>query len=144
LLVVEAGGVRAGIPLSSTREIMRPLPISSLASAPPFVLGLTMIRGASVPVVDLGALLGRAAASEEIGRFAALAVEGRSVAVAVSAVHGVLDVDEDAMLDLPPLLGRAGNDAVEALAVHDAGLLLVLSATRLVPGDVTSGTDGSA
>lgn|SRR5689334_4848709 len=133
LLVVQAGGLSAGIPLESTREIMRPLPIAAVAGAPHFVLGLSVIRGASVPVVDLGALLGHPAAHEELGRFATLVVEGRPVAVAVHAVAGIVELDPSALSSLPPLLSHAANDVVDALALHDTGLLLVLKATRLVP-----------
>jgi purine-binding chemotaxis protein CheW len=133
LLVVEAGGLRAGIPLSHVREIMRPLPIAELAGAPPFVLGLAVIRGGSVPVVDLGALLGRAAPRETLGRFASLVVDGRSVALAVGAVTGILELEPSAASAWPPLLSRAVSEVVDELALSDAALLLVLRTARLVP-----------
>jgi purine-binding chemotaxis protein CheW len=144
LLVVEAAGLTAAIPLESAREIMRPLPIAVVAGSPPFVLGLSVIRGASVPVVDLGALLGRPAGREELGRFATLVVEGRSVAVAVRAVSGIVDLDPETLSGLPPLLSHAANDVVDALALHDTGLLLVLKATRLVLEIPTTPAEESA
>ena len=136
LLLVEAGGHRAGLPLASTHEVMRPLPIEPLAGAPDFVLGLAVIRGASVPVVDLGGVLGRKGEASAFRRFATLDVEGRAVALALDSVTGVVDVETDALADMPPLLGGAASQAVEALGLQDAGLLLVLRAARLVPAGV--------
>jgi purine-binding chemotaxis protein CheW len=133
LLVVEAGGLRAGIPLPHVREIMRPLPIAELASAPAFVLGLAVIRGASIPVVDLGAVLGRAAPRGACGRFVSIAVDGRAIALAVQAVTGILELEPSAVSALPPLLSRTAGEVVEELALDDAALLLVLRTARLVP-----------
>jgi purine-binding chemotaxis protein CheW len=133
LLVVEAGGLRAGLPLSQVREIMRPLPIAELAGAPPFVLGLSIVRGQAVPVVDLGAVIGRSTPGESFGRFASLLVEGRAVALAVRAVIGVLELDSGEAAPLPPLLGGAAAEAVDELALRDAALLLLLRTARLLP-----------
>jgi purine-binding chemotaxis protein CheW len=142
LLVAEAAELSAGIPLESVREIMRPLPIAALADAPDFVLGLATIRGAATPVVDLGRVLGGAGASKAtFGRFISLHVDGRSVALAVQAVSGVLELEETT--ELPPLLSEAAMDAVESLSLRDAGLLLVLRSARLVPDTGACAAEGS-
>ncbi len=112
---------------------MRPLPLAPLRDAPRFVLGLSVIRGESVPVVDLGALLGRAGASDAFGRFATLHVDGRTVALAVQTVEGVVELAAGSATALPPLLDGAASDAVDALALLDSALLLILRATHLVP-----------
>ncbi|HTQ04823.1 MAG TPA: CheW domain-containing protein [Polyangiaceae bacterium] len=133
LLVVDAGGCRAGIPLACVRETMRPLAITAVAGAPHFVLGLAVIRGASVPVVDLGALVGAPSDRPPFGRFVTLAVDGRFVALAVERVIGVSELDVQALESMPPLLRGAAGDAVNALALLDAALLVLLEAGRLVP-----------
>ncbi len=133
LLVVDAGGCHAGIPLASVRETMRALPITAVGGAPHFVLGLSIIRGASVPVVDLGAVLGARAERPRIGRVVTLEVGGRAVALAVERVIGVSEVDVQALERMPPLLSRAAHESVSALALHDSTLLLVLEAARLLP-----------
>jgi purine-binding chemotaxis protein CheW len=133
LLVVDAGGCRAGIPLACVRETMRALPITAVASAPRFVLGLAIIRGGSVPVVHLGALLGAGEERQRIGRLVTLEVDGRAVALAVERVLGVSELELQALESMPPLLSRAAHDSVSALARHDSTLLFVLEAARLVP-----------
>ena len=132
LLSVHAGGHRAGLPLASVREIMRPLPIASIAGAPVFVLGLSVIRGVSVPIVDLGALLGETDAGLPFTRFVRLELGARSVALAVQAVTGVVEVAPASLAAMPPLLSRAASTLVETLALHDSELLLVLETARLV------------
>ena len=133
MLVVGAAGHRVGLPLSIVRETMRPLPIEALRDAPAFALGLSVIRGVSVPVVDLGALLGRNGERASPSRFVTLAVEERLVALAVEGVEGVITVAQGELAALPPLLARAAAGAVEAIATHDDAFLLVLRATSVLP-----------
>ncbi|HEY3500956.1 MAG TPA: chemotaxis protein CheW [Polyangiaceae bacterium] len=134
-LLVESGGHACALPLACVRETMRPLPLERLGGVPNFVLGLAVIRGSSVPVVDLAALLERPNPEQRFGRFLTLAVNGREVALAVEAVRGVSRLENGVFDALPPLLGGAGSAAVKALALHDSELLLVLEASRLVPDE---------
>ena len=134
-LVIESGGHACLLPLANVRETMRPLPIERLGGAPSFVLGLSVIRGNSVPVVDLATLLDEASGERRFGRFVLLEVNGRPVALAVDAVRGSSRFDAAAFGALPRLLGKAGSAAVESLSLHDSELLLVLEASRLLPDE---------
>src|SRR5258707_855042 len=58
-LVFRAGASLCGLPVQLIHEIFRPLATEPLGQAPDFVLGMARVRGAAVPVVDLGRLLGR-------------------------------------------------------------------------------------
>src|SRR5436853_466591 len=93
------------LPLESIVETTRPLPCEPVAGTPAFVLGLSVIRGVAVPVVDAGQLLSgqRSAPS----RFVVLKVGDRRVALAVEAVVGVRSVGALALQDLPPLVRSA-------------------------------------
>lgn len=137
-------------------EVMRPLPIDGLANMPPFVLGLSIIRGAPVPVVDAAALLGRGPEGGEghgrgqgheraqrsdvnaVGapvptRFVVLRAGERRVALAVAAVLGVRPLAPETLQALPPLLRHAGEHVVAAIGTLDRGLLTVLAGSYLVP-----------
>jgi purine-binding chemotaxis protein CheW len=113
-------------------ETMRPQPLETLASAPSFVLGVAIIRGAPTPVVDVGALLG-SADPPLATRFITLSVAERVVAVAVEAIVGVRVLPGEALGDLPPLLRDANVDAIAAVGTLDSALLVVLRAARLLP-----------
>lgn len=134
-LLMRTRSLTCAVPLPHVVETLRPLPLEPLASPPPFVLGLSVIRGAPVPVVDLGRLLGAAGAPLPV-RFVVLRVAGRRVALAVEGVLGVRELDPARLQDLPPLLSGAEAGAVEAVAAHDAHLLVVLRAARTVPDDL--------
>ena len=135
MLLFRARDRLCAIPVAEVAEIMRPLPLERLAALPDFVLGLGGIRGASVPVVDAGALLGGGAvAARPPGRFVLLRVGKRSVALAVEAVVGVRSLATDALGTLPPLLGEAGRELIAAIGAADGEFLLVLRTVRLAAG----------
>jgi purine-binding chemotaxis protein CheW len=133
VLVTRLGGRRVALPLVHALETMRPLPIEPVAGAAPFVRGLCRIRGAAVPVLDGGLLVGDTPAAAT--RLVLLRVAGRVLALAVDAVVGVATLDAGALAATPPLL-HAEAERVEAIGVLDAELLLVLRTSRLVPDEL--------
>jgi purine-binding chemotaxis protein CheW len=133
VLLVRAAARLCGLPIDSVVETMRPLPVAPLAGAPPFVLGVAILRGEPVPVVDLGAFLG-ASAREQPARFVAVRAGGRSAALAVAAVVGVAELDGRGGRRMP-LVRDACAGALESLRARDDDLLLVLGAARLVPDE---------
>jgi purine-binding chemotaxis protein CheW len=132
-LICRVGERLCALPLGHVVETMRPLPVEAIAGAPHFVLGLAVIRGVPVPVVDTAELLGAPATS--VNRFVTVTVGERWVALAVSSVLGVREVATGSLHELPPLLHEASADVVAAIGRLDAELLLVLNATRLLPAD---------
>jgi purine-binding chemotaxis protein CheW len=128
VLVLRVGSRLAALPLRDVAETMRPLPLQPVAGAPASVMGLAVIRGSAVPVLDVRLLLGLPAAPP--GRFVTTRVGERCVALAVDAVLGTREVPAGALEGLPPLLGEAHSDLVAAIGALDGELLLVLQAGR--------------
>ncbi|MBI4264650.1 MAG: chemotaxis protein CheW [Acidobacteria bacterium] len=146
-LLVRACGQLCALPLEHVEETMRPQPVRALGEAPSFVCGVAVIRGAPVPVVDVASVLahGRAGTktsaapdgeAEATTRFVTVRTGGRHVALAVDEVVDVRRIPSEALADLPPLIGHGRADAVEAIGMLDADLLVVLRASRLVPDAV--------
>jgi purine-binding chemotaxis protein CheW len=133
-LVVRVQTRVCAVPLEYVVETMRPLPLESIAGMPAFVRGVSIIRGVPTPVVDLGAVLGAPANAFE--RIATLRLGDRQVALAVNAVLGVRDLDLSAIQQLPPLLGGASTDLLEAIGTLDEQFLLVLRAGWELPDGV--------
>jgi purine-binding chemotaxis protein CheW len=129
-LVCRVQGRLCALPLGHVMETMRPLPTEAFVGAPDFVLGLAVVRGAPVPVVDAAKLLG--AAGVRIDRFVMLKVGTRRIALGVEGVLGVRALPAGALQELPPLLQDAATDVVAAIGLLDAELLLVLRGTRLL------------
>ncbi len=134
-LIVTVGGRACAVPVQHVLETMRALPIEPIAGAPAFVRGLSVIRGAPIPVVDLGALLGSPMAQER-GRFVTLKLGTRQVALAVDQVIGLRTLDRAGLSELPALVRDGGGDLIDGIGAADAQLLVVLRATRVVPEEV--------
>jgi purine-binding chemotaxis protein CheW len=137
-LVCQIRGGLCGLPLVHVVETMRPLPIEPVAGAPSFVLGLALIRGVAVPVVEAAHLLaGKDVAPAESDRttrrFVTLDVGGRPVALAVNGVVGVRSIAAASRGALPRLLSHAASDVIETVGALDAELLVVLQAGHLLP-----------
>lgn len=133
ILVCRMGGVLCGFPLASVAETMRPLPTESLPGIPDFVAGVSIIRGAAVPVVSGDYLMGDRRLPPT--RFVLLRVGARQVALGVDEVVGIAPIEPARLADMPALAGGAGP-AMSRLGALDGELLLVLDSARIIPDDV--------
>ena len=132
-LLCRIGSRIGALIVNDVREVMRPLPIEPLAGAPPFVLGLSIVRGFPIPVIDAGRLFGPIGLASP-ARFISLRLGERTASLAVDAVLDVRSLAPGAIADIPPLLGEAA--IASAIGALDSKLLLVLEAARLVPESV--------
>lgn len=123
------------LPIEQVLEVMRPLPIIPVAQAPHAVLGLCVLRGLVVPVVDLARCLSDQAG--EPTRFVAVRVGERRLALAVDAVCGTIVLDSERVAEVPPLLARTSS-ALHAVTALDSSLLMLLQASRVLPDAVLS------
>ena len=139
-VLCRVGSLVCAVPAEHVSETMRPLAIEPLAGVPSFVLGVAVLRGSAVPVVDLGRLIGAAGTSRP-AMFIALRTGRRAAALAVDEVLGVATLAGDALEALPELLRDASTDVVSAIGMHDAQLLLVLGTARIVPPSVWTAFD---
>jgi purine-binding chemotaxis protein CheW len=135
LLTMQAGAHVVGVPAAQVRETMRPLPLEPLTGAPPYVLGLAVIRGKATPVIDVAALLSGEPAAPPLhaGRFVTLRVAVRAIALSVDAIIALQAPGRAAFEALPPLWRGSRPPAVAELATVDRELLLVLETARLLP-----------
>jgi purine-binding chemotaxis protein CheW len=122
------------LPLDAVIETMRPLPVELLVGAPPFIAGVSVIRGEPVPVVDAARLLGGEPAQAQ--RWVTLRGGPRPIALAVDTVLGVRDIAAAQLSALTPLAGAIAGEIVSAIGTLDHRLLVVLETARLVPDAV--------
>jgi purine-binding chemotaxis protein CheW len=57
-LVVEVAGARYGLPLDAVREVVRVPEVAEVPRAPAHVLGVAMVRGRAVAILDARRLAG--------------------------------------------------------------------------------------
>ena len=142
-LIFEAGAGVYAIPIEHVAETLRPLTIEPLAGTPDFVLGVSILRGVPVPVVDVSRLV--TGIDQSVGqRLVTIKLGARRAALLVSSVIGVRRLSSDTLAGLPALLRAAADRAVAAISFLDADLLVVLNATRIVPDEVWSALEPKA
>ncbi|HEY4016238.1 MAG TPA: chemotaxis protein CheW [Polyangiaceae bacterium] len=137
------GSLVCAVPAEHVSETMRALPIEPIAGAPPFVRGLSVVRGSPVPVLDAARIVGAPSPGTAAGSgmFVTLRTGGRVAALAVEAVIGVATVPPGSLERLPPLLRDADADMVSAIGTHDAALMFILNSARLAPASVWEAFD---
>jgi purine-binding chemotaxis protein CheW len=134
-LVVRAGARLCALPVSKVVEVHRPLPVEPVSQAPAAVLGFAIIRGAALPVVDLAVLLGSQSGGP-CTRFVIVRAGDRRFALSVEAVLGIREFAPPFWGDLPPLLGPAAAELIEAVGALDADAILALETGHMVPDAV--------
>jgi purine-binding chemotaxis protein CheW len=134
LLVIRTGANLCAVPLDNVIEVMRALPVSPVTNGPGYVRGLSIVRGDAIAVVDVGLLIGGTAT--DCRRLVTVRTGERVIALAASDVLGVQDLAADGLKELPPLLQRAGNEAIAAISAVDAQFLFLLQATRVIPPEL--------
>jgi purine-binding chemotaxis protein CheW len=95
VLVLRAGGGEAAVAWEAAREVAERPAVARLPGSPPVVSGVVNVRGGFVPLVELGALLGRDASHPVTGAGWIVVVEhvGRSVAIGVDSLPELRDVE---------------------------------------------------
>lgn len=134
-LLVRCGAGLFALRVSDVVEITRPLFYRPMAGAPRAVMGLSIIRGIPVPVVNL-AVLATEGEPESPTRFVVVRAGERRVALAVGAVVGIRECAPSLLSGLPPLLSEANAELFEEVGRLDAELLTVLKAGSLVPESI--------
>ena len=141
ILVVKAGLRRCALRISDVIETMRPLPTEPVRESPIFIRGLSIIRGAPVPVVDLAMLLGDSAPAE-VFRFVSMRVGKRRLALALREVLGLRTLEDSLLEGMPPLLCEK-NSMLDAVGVLDSEFVLLLGTARIIPDDAWAALEKS-
>ena len=117
----EVGGRVYALDVAQIREIVRWQVATPLPGAPELIEGVIDLRGAVVPIIDLGRALGvDPVRGEARARIAVAEVDGLLVGFAVDAATGVMSIDSNA-LDVPPTLGPASEDPMTCAVVRRDG-----------------------
>lgn len=117
-------------PIAAVREILEVGQLTVLPQTPPFVRGVMNLRGAVVPVIDLGARFGAAPAA--LGKRSCIVVvdiagdrgaaDGEAlvarhvVGMLVDAVYEVFEAADSALEAVPPMGTRVAPEHLQAMA----------------------------
>lgn len=138
-LLFRAEGRLCAFPIEHVVETMRPLEITPMPEAPSYVLGVSIVRGVALPVVDASRLFGDRRVPPS--RFVTVRVHDRMIVLAVEQVLGVRVLEAESTRCLPPLLGDVDASVIASVGSLDAELLLMLRSARLVPAEIWRALD---
>jgi len=107
-------------------EILRPVPVTRLPSAPPFVEGIIELRGRFLPVIDLRKRFG-AGDGAAPGKYVVAPMGETSVALVVDEVTGVERIPID-QIQAPPALasGRVAPGFVAGIVKWNQRVFMLL------------------
>lgn len=102
ILSFRLGGEAYGVRISRVKEIVKPLPTTSVPRTPAYLEGITSLRGDIIPVLDLRKRFGlEGAGDEKKKRILILSVREEVMGGLVDEVKGVVRVREDS-IEPPP------------------------------------------
>lgn len=133
LVIFELENESYGVDIASVEGIIKMQEITRLPQAPHFVEGITNLRGAVVPVIDLRkrfGLLPQEASSET--RIVISSMNGTKVGLIVDAVTQVIRVAEE-KIEPPPQMSVTINSAfIKNIAKVDDVLVILLDLFKVL------------
>ena len=132
-LTCKLGDESYGIDILQVQEIREIDRVTRIPHVARFVRGVINLRGAIVPVVDLGLMFGFAEPMPLAKASAiVLNVDKRMVGLVVSSVSDVIGLAEDEILPAPELGGRAIGQALSGIGTRDGVSVMLLDVDHLM------------
>lgn len=138
-LTFTLGGEEYGLEILKVQEIKGHSGVTRMPNTPAHVKGVTNLRGAVVPIVDLRtkfALPERA--YDKFTVFIIATVGTKIVGLVVDAVEDVVDIPAESIQPTPELAHSLGGAYVRGLAQVGGCLIALLDIDRIVGADVAA------
>jgi purine-binding chemotaxis protein CheW len=139
-LAFAVGGETYAISIAGVKELIQYGGVTAMPDVPDYIRGVINLRGAVVPVVDLGARFGRGA-SAQVRRSCIVIIEGASgetgqdIGMMVDAVHTMLEID-DGDIDLPRTFGASIRaDFIQGMAKVGGRMVVILDVAAVLSLD---------
>lgn len=133
LVIFELGNGQYGIEIATVEGIVKMQEITRIPYTPSFVEGVTDLRGAVLPVMDLNKRFGLPAQEETSEtRIITVNMEGVKVGMIVSKVTEVLTI-EDSVIEPPPaMVSNVNTDFITGIAKINGRLVVLLDLNRVL------------
>lgn len=120
-----------GFPIENVREILRVEEITRVPQAPPYIRGVTNVRGKILPVVEIRTRLGLAPlVPTGASRVVVLEVGARTLGLLVDGNVRVAKVRASQVSPPPEEIVSARTDYVVGVAKREEGLLILLEPAK--------------
>lgn len=127
-LTLEIEGSTYAIDISNVREILDLRPVNRLPNAPHNLLGMIDLRGASVPVADMRAMMGYGPGIDDHStRFVVVDITGQMIGLRCDRVREVIRIDEGsfAKIELENLMHWSDKATMGTARYNGAPITLI-------------------
>ena len=122
------------VDIMMVREIRGWTPATPLPQSPPFVKGVINLRGAVLPIVDLGARLGLGMAEPSARHvIIVVQVDHQIVGLLVDAVSDIITVTDDMVQPTPDVASDLARNFVKGLLAIEGRMVSFISLDRVLP-----------
>ena len=134
LIAFRIGDQEFCVDIMAVREIRGWTPATPLPRAPGFMKGVINLRGAVLPIVDLGARLGLTT-SEPTARHVIMVanIGGRMVGLLVDAVSDIIQLTDEAIQQTPDVASEQVRNFVKGIFAIDGRMISLLELEWILP-----------
>jgi len=122
------------VDITAVREIRGWTPATPLPRAPGYMKGVINLRGAVLPIIDLGVRFGLIT-SEPTARHAIMVarIGGRTVGLLVDAVSDIIQLTDEQVQSTPDVASDHVKTFVSGIFVIDGRMISLVELDRIVP-----------
>lgn len=124
-----------GVDIGSVREITKVGDITHIPEGPPFIQGVTNLRGQIIAVIDLAKQFGLASREElpDSARIVVTEVNGQTVGMVVDEVPGVLNLPGENIEPTPEVIQtKIKRDYIKGVGKIDKRLIVILDLGKIL------------
>jgi purine-binding chemotaxis protein CheW len=134
LIAFRIGEQEFCVDIMSVREIRGWTPATPLPRAPGYMKGVINLRGAVLPIIDLGARFGLRTAEPTARHVIMVAhVGGRLVGLLVDAVSDIVQLDEGAVQPTPDVASDEVRTFVKGIFAIDGRMISLIDLSLILP-----------
>ena len=134
LISFHVGDQEFCVDVMAVREIRGWSPATPLPHSPSYVRGVINLRGAVLPIIDLGARLGLGVAEPTARHVIIVArIQDRTVGMLVNAVSDILTVTDDVIQQTPDVACETVRTFVKGILAIDGRMVSLLSMDNILP-----------
>lgn len=133
LVIFELAHEHYGVNIAAVESIIKMQAITAVPFAPPFVEGVTNLRGVVLPVIDLRKRFDLPPAEgDKNTRIIIVEINGLTVGMVVDAVAEVLRVSDESIEPPSPLMMTADSAFITGIAKIDERLVILLDLNKVL------------
>ena len=134
LIAFRIGEQEFCVDIMSVREIRGWTPATPLPRAPGYMKGVINLRGAVLPIIDLGARFGLQTSEPSARHVIMVAhVGGRMVGLLVDAVSDIIQLTDEAVQPTPDVASEYVKTFVKGLFALEGRMISLIELDRIIP-----------